>query len=51
MLRILCDDQEQYSIVKEKLQILENDINKCIKEYHDKFLQKHFEVTKTMQLL
>ena len=51
MLRILRDDQEQYSIVKEKLQIFEKDIDKCIKEYHDESLQRHLEVTKTMQLL
>ena len=51
MLRILRDDQKQYSIMKEKLQILKKNIDKCIKKYHDEFLQKHFEVTKTMQLL
>ena len=51
MLRILRDDQEQYSIVKGKLQISEKDIDKYIKKYHDEFLQKHFRVTKTMQLL
>ena len=51
MLCILRDDQEQYSIIKEKLQIFEKNINKCIKKYHDEFLQKHFEVTKIMQLL
>ena len=51
MLRILRDDQEQYSIMKEKLQIFEKDIDKCIKEYHDESLQRHLEVTKTMQFL
>ena len=51
MLRILRDDQEQYSIVKGKLQILEKDIDKCIKKYHDESLQEHLEMTKTMQLL
>ena len=51
MLRILRDDQEQYSIMKGKLQILEKDIDKCIKKYHDGPLQEHSEVTKIMQLL
>ena len=51
MLRILRDDQEQYSIMKEKLQIFEKDIDKCIKKYHDESLQEHFAVTKIMQLL
>ena len=51
ILRIIRDDQEQYSIVKEKLQISEKDINKCIKEYHDESLQEHFEMTKIMQFL
>ena len=51
MLHILRDDQEQYSVVKEKLQISEKNIDKCIKEYHDEFLQRHFEMTKIMQFL
>ena len=51
MLHILRDDQKQYSIVKKKLQISKKDIDKCIKKYHDESLQKHFEVTKIMQLL
>ena len=48
MLRIFRDDQKQYSIMKEKLQISKKDIDECIKKYHNKFLQKHFEVTKIM---
>ena len=51
MLRILRDDQEQYLIMKGKLQIPEKDIDKCIKKYHDESLQEHSEVTKIMQLL
>ena len=51
MLRILRDDQEQYSIMKEKLQIPEKNIDKCIQKYHEGSLQEHFEVTKIMQLL
>ena len=38
MLRILRDDRKQYSVVKEKLQIFEKNIDKCIKKYHDKSL-------------
>ena len=51
MLRILRDNREQYSIVKEKLQIFEKNIDKCIKKYHNESLQKQFKVTKIMQLL
>ena len=51
ILCIIRDDQEQYAIVKEKLQISEKNINKCIKKYHDESLQEYFEMTKTMQLL
>ena len=51
MLRIIRDDQKQYSIVKEKLQISERNIDKCTKKYHDESLQEHFEMTKIMQLL
>ena len=38
ILRILRDDQEQYSMIKEKLHIFEKDIDKCIKKYHDESL-------------
>ena len=34
--------------MKEKLQIFEKDIDKCIKKYHDESLQKHLEMTKTI---
>ena len=47
-MRILRDDQEQYSIMKEKLQISDDKIDDCIKKYHDEFLQKHLKMTKTM---
>ena len=46
MLRIIRDHQKQYSIIKEKLQISEKDIDKCSKKYHDESLQRHFEMTK-----
>ena len=51
MLRILRDDQKQYSIMKEKLQISKKNIDECIKKYHDESLQKYFEMTKIMQFL
>ena len=50
-MRILRDDQEQYSIIKEKLQISDDKIDNCIKKYHDEPLQEHSRVMKTMQLL
>ena len=50
-MRILRDDQEQYSIMKEKLQISNDKIDDCIKKYHDESLQEHSRGTKIMQLL
>ena len=50
-LKIMRDDQEQFSIVHEKLQISKDKINEYIKEHHDESLQNHFDVTKTIQLL
>ena len=49
--KIMRDDQEQFSIIHEKLQISKNKIDEYIKEHHDESLQNHFDVTKTMQLL
>ena len=51
IIRIFRDDQEQYSVIKEKLQILDDKIDDYIKKYHDESLQKHSEMTKTMQFL
>ena len=48
MLRILRNDQKQYSIMKGKLQVSEEDIDKCIQKYHEGSLQGHSEMTKTM---
>ena len=45
------DDQEQFSIVHEKLQISKNKIDEYIKKYHDELLQKHLNVIKTIQFL
>ena len=50
-LRIMRDDQEQFSIIHEKLQISKNKIDEYIKKHHDESLQSHFDVTKTMQFL
>ena len=48
ILRILRDESEEFPIKKEKLQILINKIDECIKEHHDESLQGHLGVTKTL---
>jgi len=48
ILRILRDKSEKFLIEKEKLQILNNKIDECIKEHHDERLQEHLEVIKTL---
>ena len=50
-LKIMRDNQEQFPIVHEKLQISKDKIDEYIKEHHDESLQNHFDVIKTMQLL
>ena len=50
-LKIMRNNQEQFSIVYEKLQISKNKIDEYIKEHHDESLQKHFDVTKIIQFL
>ena len=50
-LKIMKNDKEQFSIIHEKLQISKNKINEYIKKHHDESLQRHFDVTKTIQLL
>ncbi len=47
ILQILRNNTKEFSIEKEKLQIFINKINKYIKEYYNKLLQEHLEVTKT----
>ena len=37
-IRILRDDQEQYSVIKGKLQISDDKIDDCIKKYHNESL-------------
>jgi hypothetical protein len=48
ILRILRDESEEFLIKKEKLQILINKIDECIKEHHDELLQEHLEIIKTL---
>ena len=50
-LKIMRNDQKQFSIVHEKLQISKNKIDEYIKKHYDESLQSHFDVIKTMQLL
>ena len=50
-LKIMRNDQEQFSIVHEKLQISKDKIDEYIKKHHDESLQKHFDVIKTIQFL
>ncbi len=48
ILQILRDNIEEFSIEKEKLQIFINKINKYIKKYYNKLLQKYLKVTKIL---
>jgi len=45
-LQILRDNTEEFLIEKEKFQISINKINKYIKKYYNKLLQKYSEITK-----
>ena len=47
-LRILKNDQEQFSIEKEKLKMSKSKTDECIKKHHDDSLQKHSNVSKTL---
>ena len=48
ILQILRNNIEEFLIKKRKLQIFINKIDKYIKEYYNKLLQKHLKVTKTL---
>ena len=50
-LQIFRDDDEQFFIIKERFDVSKNKINETIKKYHDKSLQSHSDIFKTMQLL
>ena len=47
ILQIFRDNIKEFSIEKEKLQIFINKIDKYIKEYYNKLLQKYLKITKT----
>ena len=51
ILRILKDDQKQYSIEKKRLHISDDKINEIIKNHHDESLRNHSNVFKILQLL
>ncbi len=51
ILQILQDNIEKFLIEKEKLQISIDKIDKYIKKYYNKLLQKYLEITKTLQFL
>jgi len=48
ILRILKDNKKEFLIKKEKLQIFINKIDKYIREYYNKLLQKHLKVIKIL---
>jgi len=48
ILRILQDESEKFLIKKEKLQILIDKIDDCIKEHYDESLQEHLKMIKTL---
>ena len=50
-LKIMWNNQEQFLIAHEKLQISKDEIDEYIKKHHDKSLQRHFDVIKTIQFL
>ena len=50
-LQVLKDSEKQYLIEKEKLHISNDKIKDCIKKHHDRSLQNHSDVIKTLQLL
>ncbi len=48
ILQIFRDNTKEFLIKKEKLQIFINKIDKYIKEYYNKLLQKYSKVTKIL---
>ncbi len=51
ILQILRDNIKEFLIEKEKFQISINKIDKYIKKYYNKLLQKYSKITKIFQLL
>ena len=48
ILQIFRNNTKEFLIKKEKLQIFINKIDKYIKEYYNKLLQKHLKITKIL---
>ncbi len=48
ILQIFRDNKKEFLIKKEKLQIFTNKIDKYIKKYYNKLLQKHSKVIKIL---
>jgi hypothetical protein len=48
ILRILRDNKKEFLVKKDKLHISIDKIDKCIREYYDKSLQKHLKVIKIL---
>jgi len=48
ILQILRNNTKEFLIEKEKFQIFIDKINKYIKEYYNKLLQKYLKLTKTL---
>jgi len=48
ILRILKDNKKELLIKKRKLQISIDKIDECIKKHHDKSLQEHLKMIKTL---
>ena len=51
IMHIIKDNQKQFLMNKKKLQISKDKIDKYIKKHYDNSLQKHSNVSKTLQLL
>ena len=50
-IRILRDEQKQFSMIHEKLQISKEHVDEYIKKHHDDSLQRHSRMIKTLQFL
>jgi hypothetical protein len=48
ILQILKNNKKKFSIKKEKLQILIDKIDECIKKHYNKSLQKHSKIIKIL---
>ncbi len=48
ILQIFRNNTKEFLIKKEKLQIFINKIDKYIREYYNKLLQKHLKITKIL---